>query len=97
MGITRAIEIEVSIRIIDGMFFCFFFMVFKTPIKKQKNNITNCFSNQSKLFFFFCTKMQESCERVIIDTDPGIDDCMALFLAFSRPDRVKVVKKKNFI
>ena len=31
-------------------------------------------------------------ERVIIDTDPGIDDCMALFLALSRPDRIRVVR-----
>ncbi|KAL6069856.1 mediator complex subunit Med15 [Balamuthia mandrillaris] len=29
-------------------------------------------------------------EQVIIDTDPGIDDCMALFLALSCPHRIQV-------
>jgi hypothetical protein len=30
-------------------------------------------------------------ERVIIDTDPGIDDTMALFLALSSPQRLHIV------
>lgn len=29
-------------------------------------------------------------ERVIIDTDPGIDDAMAIFLAASAPDRISI-------
>jgi len=29
-------------------------------------------------------------ERVIIDTDPGVDDCMALFLALSRPEKIQI-------
>lgn len=29
-------------------------------------------------------------ERVIIDTDPGMDDAMAIFLAASAPDRISI-------
>jgi len=31
-------------------------------------------------------------ERIIIDTDPGIDDCMALFLAMACPEKIKLVR-----
>lgn len=29
-------------------------------------------------------------ERIIIDTDPGIDDAMAILLAVSAPDKIKI-------
>jgi hypothetical protein len=35
-------------------------------------------------------------ERVIIDTDPGIDDTMALFLALSNPHRLHIVRFSIF-
>jgi hypothetical protein len=35
-------------------------------------------------------------ERVIIDTDPGIDDTMALFLALSNPHRLRIVRFNIF-
>jgi purine nucleosidase len=45
------------------------------------------------VFFYLGSATAESIQRVVIDTDPGIDDAMAILLALNSPElKVEDVK-----